>query len=1256
MVTSKDFQTTVLVSPLPGRSSPFRSIVLKPAHNNVSDNYQNHSLIFDSTGNGKATCRFQPTSSLDLTKYSMLNPRPIYGCLGLLEIQNDIFLGVVTEATRVSVLNGNPIYRINNVAFYSLINPSFDNISQQSNSVFDDDSSSANSANNQMPGGGVYHPCSSVAKLLCSGSFYISPHYDFTRTYQKFTLDVQMGDTNTDLFERADESMFWNRHMLKSLLDIRNRELSPEEREILDQSGIMIPCIQGYVGQVPIQVGGQPLNLTLISRLSCLRAGTRLLSRGVDDDGNVSNHVETEMIITTKDGKQSSFVQMRGSVPLFWEQTGIQMTHKITIARGLESSLPSFGKHMGTILDRYKQICIINLLSQKPQSNEQQLSELFERALHNSPNIEERTQYVNYDFHSIVKRDGYDQVQGIVRYVREYLDSANYSLVNSNGEPVMFQDGIVRTNCLDCLDRTNVIQTHVAKYIIYKQFTDLGVKFTSPYEEEEFFDAFNGIWADNGDWLSKIYAGTGALKSSVTRKGKSTFFGFIDDAVKSTARFYINNFSDKGRQDAIDFMLGKSNNSVSLLLRNPLHEAVQKALFAKINEFSSTEDMSLFVGTWNVNGKMDMSSNVSTWIRPMAKLSSPPQIYSLGIQELIELNAGSYITSDSTKIQEEWEKHLLNAINKYANAEYVTLRSSNLVALGLFLFVRKDCVSKVRNVSISIKRTGLGGITANKGGIGISFNYNDSPIALITAHFAAGQQAVAERNNDFMSISSELNFHGRHIYEHELIVWFGDFNYRINGDTYAVRNLIEKGAIPELIKHDQLKQQQKINATFVGYNEGEIEFNPTYKYDNGTNNYDTSEKMRVPAWTDRVLYKGALSQLLEYSRAECLSSDHRPVRALFKVRTRIIDKSKQEEIRTDLYQEFEFMKTAPVLPTRDKKDILTSSMPSLTSPASNINYPPSLPNRPELGVLKGGNIPPNKPPRSINSASPNYSIPSRATKPVVDLLSDDNDSYVSTPSNIQSLPITKTNDLNSNLIPQTPALIPQNTGGTLSSTSSNSVSGLQSKFDKLNIKYGYPLNPATSNMNSNISSSPITNNQSATKNIDPNDPFGDIGIVPSSNPTKSNVQKPAINGTTLNGNNYTIGNNGFGASFSTMTSPLPPQSLDSAYSNNSSINYQAPSINSAVSNTSFINSFDNINSNINTANIPMFGGTQDPWKVQPLSGNSSLSNQSNLTNFNIAAGSTFNSSSTASVASAPQTKQANSAPPLNADSVHNPFI
>lgn len=72
---------------------------------------------------------------------------------------------------------------------------------------------------------------------------------------------------------------------------------------------------------------------------------------------------------------------------------------------------------------------------------------------------------------------------------------------------------------------------------------------------------FKWLWADHGDDISRQYAGTGALKSGFTRTGKRTTFGLLDDGVKSVVRYYLNNFCDGRKQDAVDLVTG--NYSIS---------------------------------------------------------------------------------------------------------------------------------------------------------------------------------------------------------------------------------------------------------------------------------------------------------------------------------------------------------------------------------------------------------------------------------------------------------------------------------------------------------------------------------------------------------------------------------------------------------------------------------------------------------------------------------------------------------------------
>lgn len=158
-----------------------------------------------------------------------------------------------------------------------------------------------------------------------------------------------------------DEFLF-NRHMLKDLSYIRT-SLEPEEKAELDDSGLLLAVIQGFVGVQTVRLQnreGSVCHLVLVSRLSSKRTGTRFLTRGIDDEGYVANFVETELIM---DSPQYvlSFVQLRGSVPVFWEQPGVQgFNQKIELSRGGEATAPAFQKHFERLVTRYGKIEILS--------------------------------------------------------------------------------------------------------------------------------------------------------------------------------------------------------------------------------------------------------------------------------------------------------------------------------------------------------------------------------------------------------------------------------------------------------------------------------------------------------------------------------------------------------------------------------------------------------------------------------------------------------------------------------------------------------------------------------------------------------------------------------------------------------------------------------------------------------------------------------------------------------------------------------
>lgn len=136
----------------------------------------------------------------------------------------------------------------------------------------------------------------------------------------------------------------------------------------------------------------------------------------------------------------------------------------------------------------------------------------------------------------------------------------------------------------------------------------------------------------------------------------------------------------------------------------------------------------------------------------------------------------------------------------------------------------------------------------------------------------------------------------RVIDDHDTVIWLGDFNYRIGMSHDRVKSLIKSEDLSSLYDNDQLNIQMVAGLAFPHYSESMITFLPTYKFDVGTTHYDTSEKARIPAWTDRILRKGSNIRQTAYHSAPLTYSDHRPVFATFECTVTIIDETRRDAL------------------------------------------------------------------------------------------------------------------------------------------------------------------------------------------------------------------------------------------------------------------------------------------------------------------------------------------------------------------------
>lgn len=300
--------------------------------------------------------------------------------------------------------------------------------------------------------------------------------------------------------------------------------------------------------------------LTLISRRSIKRAGLRYLRRGVDDEGNVANSVETEQILSpsTWDSKDKifSFMQIRGSIPLFFSQSPYAFK-PIPIQYGSETTNQmAFKKHFANILSRYGDVYCTSLVDK--HANELKIGEAYEQhasQLNTQGGVDgKKINFEWFDFHGVCKGMKFENVSILMNTIGPFMDEHKWTTQQDN-QIVQSQTGVLRVNCMDCLDRTNVTQSASAGEILGKQLQELGLSINLKTDPKTAW--FNTLWADNGDAISRQYAGTAALKGDFTRTRKRNWSGALSDFSLTLNRYYNNIFGDYFLQTCISYYLGE---------------------------------------------------------------------------------------------------------------------------------------------------------------------------------------------------------------------------------------------------------------------------------------------------------------------------------------------------------------------------------------------------------------------------------------------------------------------------------------------------------------------------------------------------------------------------------------------------------------------------------------------------------------------------------------------------------------------------
>ncbi|KAI4353373.1 hypothetical protein L6164_002331 [Bauhinia variegata] len=307
-----------------------------------------------------------------------------------------------------------------------------------------------------------------------------------------------------------------------------------------------------YMQETQLKLKDSAVLITLISRRCNRRLGTRMWRRGANLEGDVANFIETEQLLEVE-GFRSSLLQVRGSIPLLWEQI-VDLSYKPQLRIINHEQTPNIvERHFGDVIQRYGETIAVDLTDK--HGNEGQLSAAYAAEMERL----QKVRYVPFDFHHHCGNSNFDNLKIFYDQISEDFERQRYFLIDGKGNILEEQRGVIRANCIDCLDRTNVTQSYLAQKSLNQQLQRIEI-FTSSeclsmFDEE--YAKFRTLWAEQGDEISLEYAGTNALKGDLVRYGKQTIGGMIKDGMSALSRYYLNNFHDGIRQDALDLISGR---------------------------------------------------------------------------------------------------------------------------------------------------------------------------------------------------------------------------------------------------------------------------------------------------------------------------------------------------------------------------------------------------------------------------------------------------------------------------------------------------------------------------------------------------------------------------------------------------------------------------------------------------------------------------------------------------------------------------
>jgi hypothetical protein len=490
----------------------------------------------------------------------------VYGIIGFIRFLKGYYILLISKRKKVGVIGPHKIYTIVDTQYIYIPHAAFEE--------------SPVSANEERYKNLFF-------ELDVTRDFYFSYTYDLTHTLQ---YNMKVDPAHNTKIPGYNGIFVWNHYLLQGVLKLAKK--SPSSKCWI------LPLIHGSYVQSMVDIFGKILQVILISRRSRIFAGTRFLKRGLNEQGYVANDVETEQILYEPNNGHlihehfSSFVQHRGSIPLFWAQdssNNIIPKPPITIQR-LDPFYSASILHFVDLMGRYgAPLIIFNLIKSFEKSpREMILREAFGKMIDfiNSKidKPEAKITYIPWDFKKASKKGKIYMQQEMYEICQDAIAKTGYfhsgKYLRSTGlrderasilgeyHPIggitypsdlvgREQRGVLRTNCIDSLDRTNAAQFCMGNAALGHQLYAMGL-ISSPYLQSDMTIShlLTEMYEISGHQLALQYGGSGLAHTMKSYNQNKTIIDQSKDVWSSIKRFYSNAFTDYEKQNSINLFLG----------------------------------------------------------------------------------------------------------------------------------------------------------------------------------------------------------------------------------------------------------------------------------------------------------------------------------------------------------------------------------------------------------------------------------------------------------------------------------------------------------------------------------------------------------------------------------------------------------------------------------------------------------------------------------------------------------------------------